>query len=86
MNWGSLIWTALSHLPTLVRLAPKFVEIVKAAVTLKNAFEEMSGVKVSDIAGRALAGAKDAIPKPQEIKPGSIEEQTWFDRNTGPAN
>lgn len=79
MQWGSIIWAALSNLP-------RFLAMIRKAWALKAEFEDVTGLSVTDIVGKALAGAKDAIPMPQEIKPGSIEEQTWFDRNTGPAN
>lgn len=79
MKWGQIIWAALSNLPDFIRLIGK-------GWALKKEFEDLTGLSVTEIVGKALAGAKDAIPAPQEIKPGSVEEQIWFDRNTNPAN
>lgn len=95
MNWSwlSIAWAVISkvpavlrHLPTVFRYAPQVIEIFGKGKALADAFERDTGISVRDIVGKALAAAKDAIPMPQEIKPGSVEEQTWFDRNSGPAN
>lgn len=93
MKWISITWAVISkmpsilkHLPAVFRYAPQVIEIVGKGKALADAFERDTGISVTEIVGKALAGAKDAIPTPQEIKPGSIEEQTWFDRGTGPAN
>lgn len=93
MNWLSIAWAVISkvpsilrHLPAVFRYAPQVIEIVGKGKALADAFERETGISVGEIVGKALAGAKDAIPKPQEIKPGSVEEQIWFDRGTGPAN